>query len=72
MEEKKMSTERVPTTRAKVQQCPECGSDRLMRDYECAEIVCMNCGFVIAAKLTDREAFSRPKGSDLSAAKMAA
>jgi transcription initiation factor TFIIB len=49
-----MSTERVPTTRAKVQQCPECGSDRLMRDYECAEIVCMNCGFVIAAKLTDR------------------
>ncbi|MCZ2856169.1 MAG: transcription initiation factor IIB [Candidatus Bathyarchaeota archaeon] len=54
MEEKKMSTERVPTTRAKVQQCPECGSDRLMRDYECAEIVCMNCGFVIAAKLTDR------------------
>lgn len=49
-----MSTERVPTTRAKVQQCPECGSDRLMRDYECAEIVCMNCGFVIAAKLADR------------------
>jgi len=38
----------------KVQQCPECGSSRLMRDYECAEIVCMNCGFVIAAKLTDR------------------
>ena len=25
-----------------------------MRDYECAEIVCMNCGFVVAAKLTDR------------------
>ena len=38
----------------KVQQCPECGSTRLMRDYECAEIVCMNCGFVVAAKLTDR------------------
>jgi len=38
----------------KVQQCPECGSPRLMRDYECAEIVCMNCGFVIAAKLADR------------------
>lgn len=49
-----MSTERVPATRARVQQCPECGSDRLMRDYECAEIVCMNCGFVIAAKLADR------------------
>jgi predicted RNA-binding Zn-ribbon protein involved in translation (DUF1610 family) len=25
--------------------CPECGSTRLMRDYECAEIVCMDCGF---------------------------
>lgn len=49
-----MSKERVPTTNARVQQCPECGSDRLMRDYECAEIVCMNCGFVIAAKLADR------------------
>ncbi len=49
-----MSKERVPTTYARVQQCPECGSDRLMRDYECAEIVCMNCGFVIAAKLADR------------------
>ena len=38
----------------RVQQCPECGSTRLMRDYECAEIVCMNCGFVVAAKLADR------------------
>ncbi len=49
-----MSAERVPAAPARVQQCPECASDRLMRDYECAEIVCMNCGFVIAAKLTDR------------------
>ena len=38
----------------KVQQCPECGSTRLMRDYECAEIVCMSCGFVVAARLADR------------------
>ena len=37
----------------KVQQCPECGSSRLMRDYECAEIVCMECGFVITAKIAD-------------------
>jgi transcription initiation factor TFIIB len=49
-----MSEEHVPTTHVRVQQCPECRSDRLMRDYECAEIVCMNCGFVIAAKLADR------------------
>ena len=38
----------------RVRQCPECGSTRLMRDYECAEIVCMDCGFVVAAKLADR------------------
>ncbi|KPV64288.1 MAG: Transcription initiation factor IIB [Candidatus Bathyarchaeota archaeon BA2] len=38
----------------RIRQCPECGSTRLMRDYECAEIVCMNCGFVVAAKLADR------------------
>ena len=38
----------------RVRQCSECGSTRLMRDYECAEIVCMDCGFVVAAKLADR------------------
>lgn len=38
----------------KVHSCPECGSERLMRDYECAEIVCMDCGFVVAAKIADR------------------
>jgi transcription initiation factor TFIIB len=38
----------------KVQYCPECGSTRLMRDYECAEIVCMECGYVVASKIADR------------------
>jgi transcription initiation factor TFIIB len=37
-----------------IRRCPECSSNRLMRDYECAEIVCMNCGFVVAAKLADQ------------------
>jgi transcription initiation factor TFIIB len=37
-----------------IRRCPECGSTRLMRDYECAEVVCMGCGFVVAAKLTDQ------------------
>jgi len=46
--------EEVPPLPVKIQQCPECGSTRLMRDYECAEIVCMDCGFVVAAKLADR------------------
>jgi len=49
-----MSREPSPLQPAKIQQCPECGGNRLMRDYECAEIVCMDCGFVLAAKLTDR------------------
>ena len=31
--------------------CPECGGDKLMRDYEAAEIVCMGCGCVIAEKI---------------------
>ena len=37
-----------------VRRCTECGSVRLMRDYENAEIVCMDCGFVIATKIADR------------------
>jgi transcription initiation factor TFIIB len=39
---------------ARVQRCPECGSQKLMSDHISAEIVCMNCGFVIAAKIPDR------------------
>jgi transcription initiation factor TFIIB len=50
----KKTKEEVPRQPLRVRQCPECGSTRLMRDYECAEIVCMNCGFVVAAKLADR------------------
>jgi transcription initiation factor TFIIB len=46
--------EEVSSTPTKVQHCPECGSTKLMRDYECAEIVCMDCGYVVAAKLADR------------------
>ena len=46
--------EEVPPPPLKIRQCPECGSTRLMRDYDCAEIVCMSCGYVIAAKLADR------------------
>lgn len=38
----------------KAQRCPECGSDRVILDQESAEIVCMDCGVVIASKLADR------------------
>jgi transcription initiation factor TFIIB len=39
---------------ARIQTCPECSSTRLMRDYETAELVCMDCGFVVAQKIPDR------------------
>ncbi len=39
---------------ARVHSCPECHSTRLMRDYETAEIVCMDCGIVVAQKIADR------------------
>jgi transcription initiation factor TFIIB len=48
-----MTKENSPQT-PRIRSCPECGSNRLMRDYDCAEIVCMNCGFVVAAKLADQ------------------
>jgi len=48
-----MKKENLPQPRI-IRKCPECGSNRLMRDYECAEIVCMSCGFVVAAKLADQ------------------
>jgi len=37
-----------------VKRCPECGSTRLIRDYGNSEVVCIDCGFVIAAKIADR------------------
>ncbi len=48
-----MTEEKLPQA-PMIRRCPECGSTRLMRDYECAEIVCMGCGFVVAAKLADQ------------------
>jgi transcription initiation factor TFIIB len=36
-----------------VRRCQECGSDKLIRDYENAEIVCTNCGFVVQEKIAD-------------------
>jgi transcription initiation factor TFIIB len=34
--------------------CPECGSSRIMKDYESAEIVCMGCGYVVVIELTNQ------------------
>ncbi len=54
MSEEDAEAEATTSTPVKVRQCPECGSTRLMRDYESAEIVCMTCGIVVEAKIADR------------------
>ena len=43
-----------PVSSSTNRRCPECGSSRIMKDHESAEIVCMGCGYVVAAKLTDQ------------------
>ena len=50
---KKMKIEKqhtYPSTR----RCPECGSNRIMKDRESAEIVCMECGYVVVTELTNQ------------------
>ena len=44
---------RVEASQSKLRVCPECGSLKLMRDYDAAEVVCMACGYVIAEKLSN-------------------
>jgi transcription initiation factor TFIIB len=54
MEEGEEDSAVLPTKSTKINACPECGSEKVIRDYEAGEIVCMDCGFVVATKLTDR------------------
>lgn len=49
-----MSNDSSPAQPLKSQRCPECGSKRVMRDHEYAEIVCMACGCVLLTNLADR------------------
>ncbi len=35
------------------ERCPACGSKKLLRDYERGEIICGNCGLVVAENLAD-------------------
>ncbi|MEM2273254.1 MAG: transcription initiation factor IIB [Candidatus Bathyarchaeia archaeon] len=44
----------LPFILSDIQRCPECGSTKLMRDYEAAEVVCMECGFVVDMKMADQ------------------
>ncbi|RLI13402.1 transcription initiation factor IIB [Candidatus Bathyarchaeota archaeon] len=50
----KRKRENPPSSILNIRQCPECGSTRLMRDYDSAEIVCMECGYVIEMGIADR------------------
>jgi len=36
-----------------VRNCPECASDRLIRDYERAEVICEHCGLVLDDQIID-------------------
>ncbi|MEE9490610.1 MAG: TFIIB-type zinc ribbon-containing protein, partial [Thermoplasmata archaeon] len=33
--------------------CPECQCERLVRDYERAEVICGNCGLVLSDSIID-------------------
>jgi transcription initiation factor TFIIB len=54
MEEGEEDSIALPTKPTRINTCPECGSEKVIRDYEAGEIVCMDCGYVVATKLADR------------------
>jgi transcription initiation factor TFIIB len=45
--------ESIPIASLEIAACIECGSTKLIKDYERAEIICMNCGLVLHEKLMD-------------------
>ncbi len=49
-----MSEQKASLKSLSGERCPECGASLLVRDLDTAEVVCTNCGFVVATKLADR------------------
>jgi len=51
-------------------QCPECGSDNLIEDYDMGEIICGNCGLVVRENMVDEgpewRAFTREEKEERS------
>lgn len=51
-------------------QCPECGSDNLIEDYDMGEIICGNCGLVVRENVVDEgpewRAFTREEKEERS------
>lgn len=49
-----LTEERVRLKSLSFERCPECGGTSLVHDQASGEVVCKNCGFVVATKLPDR------------------
>jgi transcription initiation factor TFIIB len=49
----KILTEPSAITSPRIRKCPECGSTRVIRDYEQGEVVCMDCGYVVDDRIAD-------------------
>jgi transcription initiation factor TFIIB len=52
---KELSESNSLIIKTEAQTCPECGSTRTIHNQECAEIACMDCGFVVQQKSPDLE-----------------
>ena len=53
MQKTDRNTRDVASVKSKTRTCPECGSSNLIRDYDIAEIVCIDCGYVIDEKIAN-------------------
>jgi len=48
-----MTEDQASVSSGEIQRCPECGSSRLVWDYDASEVVCVNCGFVVDGRIID-------------------
>ena len=49
-----MNVQRDSLESLPAERCPECRASLFIRDQESAEVVCTNCGFVVASRLANR------------------
>jgi transcription initiation factor TFIIB len=49
-----MSTQIKEGFARKIERCPECGSNKLIEDYDMGEIVCGDCGLVVRENVIDK------------------
>jgi len=53
-ENRNMNIQRNSLESLPAERCPECRHSLFIRDQESAEVVCTNCGFVVASRLANR------------------